>query len=484
MKHFYFIIILLAGVFMVGCQDQLALKDDAKPTELVTKAGADEYTAQTSERYVFPAEKDFKAWGDLPTLEDRFAACEVPENLLRAMTTDALVRTALNYPLNFIYSAYNDPFVAVGLIFKNSALYRELAAREDAADVLLQYFDQTTVDKGNKDSVFNRSETLLTYSNEMFLDYLMASGKIPGLNDGENGKRLQEIARRKLAERRADSETFSGISKTPLMLLADESSRLSEATGGSRYVYYTPFGQTVALEYRDELTETENFWITFQYTEDYPNASVHGMASNIYNGNGYAWVKQDPTNPSAMFTETHAWLEKGYTPGGQMRRFWEEDLYVETNLSDIDKEKIYYGDTPDHSAIYYGDYPEVYFLSKWGTGPLMEHAPAYCPYSASALRYFKIRISVLVKDGFISGPDHVPVDSVRSYTFPSLRGLDSWDWSVESVDPQQSTAFSYQLLNDNWCKFSCLWSGTYVMTVEGTYNNNTVLRTQKTITSP
>lgn len=102
MKHLHFIIILLGGLVMAGCQDQLAVRDAVQQDELGTKAGV--FTVQTNNRYVFPAEKNFEAWGNIIGLENRFAACEVPENLLRAMTTDALVRTALNYPLNFIYS--------------------------------------------------------------------------------------------------------------------------------------------------------------------------------------------------------------------------------------------------------------------------------------------------------------------------------------------------------------------------------------------
>ena len=81
MKHFHLIIILLVGVFMVGCQDQFAIQESVLPDGLGTKG--EEITVQTNERYVFPAEKDFKAWVDIVTLEDRLAACEVPSNRVK-----------------------------------------------------------------------------------------------------------------------------------------------------------------------------------------------------------------------------------------------------------------------------------------------------------------------------------------------------------------------------------------------------------------
>ena len=143
---------LSAGRCLHG-QDQLAILEPVLPEGLGTKG--EEITVQTNERYVFPAEKDFKAWVDIVTLEDRLAACEVPENLLHSMTTDALVRTVLNYPLFFIYSAYDNPLDAVDIIVKSSRLHRELFTRSDAAEVLLRHFDETYMDtSGRKSHIF------------------------------------------------------------------------------------------------------------------------------------------------------------------------------------------------------------------------------------------------------------------------------------------------------------------------------------------
>lgn len=465
MKHLHFIIILLGGLVMAGCQDQLAVRDAVQQDELGTKAGV--FTVQTNNRYVFPAEKNFEAWGNIIGLENRFAACEVPENLLRAMTTDALVRTALNYPLNFIYSAYNDPFVAVDLIIKNSALHRELVVREDAATVLLDYYARTTIDKTDTYSVSNRSDSCLRYSNEMFLDYMMASGKIPGLNDGENGKRLQEITNRKLAERLADSETFSEVSVAPLLLITGTSPEGLRSTYSTTWC--TPFGRPLTVTVRDEMTWNEVYQVTQDYTTNYPNATLLAMASNTYNGNCYAWIKQDLS--MLGFTSSPAytsWLVDAFYPGvPQMRTLWgginnlDPDAYE--SCSSTAAERVYYGQSVDHSAV---PYTTGNYKSKWGIGPLMGHAPAYCPYSVADTTFYQIRTTPINGYGSIVGDGTINPDTNYIYTYSALhaRGI---QWSARPYG-NESLSFSFDA---NTHTLNCHDPGAYLVCVDGYYDS-------------
>ena len=480
MKHLHFIIILLGGIVMAGCQDQLALRDDAQLTELATKAGADEYTAQTSERYVFPAEKDFKAWGALATLEDRFAACEVPENLLRAMSTDALVRTALNYPLNFIYSAYNNPYSSVDLIIKNSALHRELLSRRDAANVLLRYFEQTAIDTNNDGSVFNKSEHLLSYANEMFFEYFLASECVPGLDVSENRQQLLRIAIRKLAERRADPEHFSDWSLSPLLRIS-ASSENTQTRSYYLWAWETPLGHSLRVFDQDEMSSYEIYTTTLAYAQNYPYAIVHAVASGTYNGNGYVWLVNDPTDTDNVATEDNSWLENydGYNPLlNQMARFWGNDYYKDCNESDA--EMFYYGTIADHSAVpYVGS--STNYISKWGSGPLMEHAPAYCPYSTSDISRYKIRTDSTDADCNVTGPDWVYINESNIYNcdknIGSFRAVTSVEWSAEAYSGNTSS-FSWDATTRS---LTCYQAGAYKVIVRGKQNNNVLVYTEKTV---
>ena len=294
-------IFFLVGILVMGCQDQLANHDPFGESFRGTKAIDACQIGQIDEPFVFLAEKDFKAWTDIVSLEDRFAACEVPETILHMMTTDALVKSALNYPLNFIYSAYNNPFNLLDLIIKNSTLHRELLGRSDAAEVLIRYFAQSTIDTTNTDSFINRSESVLSYANELFFDYLMASPQVSGLFNEKEHEKVQRIADCKIAERRAEPEYFSEWAVAPLLRLSASSENMQTR---SYYVWewLTPMGKSVWAYNQDEMTNYEiNYW-TDVYSQNYPLASVHAMASGEYNGNGYVWLMMDPTATAGYFS--------------------------------------------------------------------------------------------------------------------------------------------------------------------------------------
>lgn len=475
-RLFYFVVV---GVFLLmGCQDQLALRDDSPLDEIATKAGADEYTVQTSERYIFPSERDFKAWTDIVSLEDRLAACEVPASTLRAMTTSALVQAALNYPLNFIYSAYNDPTVAVDIIVKNSPLHHELFSRSDAAKELLRIFEKSTIEKGRLESMTNPGESRLTYGNEMFFDYLLASRMDGGVFSQRDKEALRVIARRKLAERQSDSETYSEVSLVPLRLIAEGSSAGSQSRTVNYWHWYTPFGVMFNAAERTEMTDTEIWYSTWYYANNYPtDAGVLGMASNCYNGNGYAWMINDPTagSPNSA-TTSNSWLEDDGSLGNDINDLWgPTTFYEEATSSPI--EKIYYLGA-DHSAI---PYSGTRYISKWGSGPLMEHEPTYCPYPSSTRHFYHIRTSPL--DSYsITGANHVSPNSNAFYSWQVMNPFHRLllSCSAENVSPAGASPQIISL-SDYSCTICCTEAGSYKITFEAKFGNTVVARSTKDI---
>lgn len=474
MKRLYSLIFVC--VLLAGCQDRMSYQTDFPEGLPVTKAENLSRVYSNNEPYSFLAEKDFKAWTDIVTLEDRLAACEIPEITLKTMTTDALVRTVLKYPLNFIYSAYNDPLVAVDIIVKNSPLHQELFSRNDAADMLLHYFGQTDIDKNLQKTNFNRDDACLTYANEMFFEYLLASRISTGLFTKRDLLELHNTARRKLEMRQLDTEDFSEVSLAPLRLIAERTSVNSQTRSFYYWLWYTPFGKMFRVEARTEMTDMEIYTITSDYISNYPDAGMVALASDRYNGNGYAWMINDPTagsNNSA--TTSNSWLydEDGLgNSGNNITNMWEDDLYMETTISS-EAEKIYYSDS-DHSALPY--YNQRY-ISKWGNGPLMSHAPTYCPY-LSIREYYKIRTDP-ISDGFvIVGDSSVVVNETNVYSFPaSLRGI-TLNWSVENISTGSTSSFSFSPTTHTLC---CYEPGAYVIHVDGYFGSNHVITQQKII---
>ncbi len=473
MKRLYYL--FLVSILLIGCQDRLSYQTEDFDEAPITKAEEMSRSFSINEPYTFVTEKDFKAWTDIVTLEGRLAACEIPESTLKAMTTDALVRTVLKYPLNFIYSAYNDPFVAVDIIVKNSPLHQELFSRNNAADVLLNYFERTSINEDFRNTLFNSSENRLSYANEMFFEYLLASRLSSGLFTKGMIKDLQKIARRKLEERLSDTEAFSEVSFAPLRLIAEESSSNSQTRSFYYWQWYTPFGRMFRAEARTEMTDSEIYYLTWLYTNNYPEAGMLGLASDRYNGNGYAWMINDPTagsNNSA--TTSNSWLYDGGNSGNDITDLWTDALYEVTQYPS-EAERFYYNGS-DHTAILYSSQTVI---SKWGNGPLMEHAPDYCPYYSNAnISYYRIRTTP-ISDGFsIDGPDSVLVNASNAYSFsPSPRGV-TLSWSVENISTGSTSSFSFNSTTHSLC---CYDPGAYVIHVEGYFGSNHVVTKQKVI---
>lgn len=58
--------------------------------------------------YEFPYETGTPEWSTLITIEDKIAACQIPEDILESMTTEALSQTVANYPLAVNLFVYDD----------------------------------------------------------------------------------------------------------------------------------------------------------------------------------------------------------------------------------------------------------------------------------------------------------------------------------------------------------------------------------------
>lgn len=196
-------ILLMAAVLMSACS---SAGIDAPWGEWNSDPGEDDTPI------VFLSETDYGAWMRLNGLEQRFKACEVPPEILNAKTTRALGLSILHYPLNSIVYAYNYWDVPVRMIYDRSSLHQALAARKDAATVLIDIFDQTMVDINLSVS---SSYEVISLSDELFLEFFLGTRLVPGLDSNSNKERLKAIVSRKMAERKAGG-SFSDNSLIPL----------------------------------------------------------------------------------------------------------------------------------------------------------------------------------------------------------------------------------------------------------------------------
>jgi hypothetical protein len=124
-----------------------------------------------SDSYDFPVKGGTPEWAAFRTHDEMVAACQVPEPILRDMSTEGLIETCLNYPLigdMGMYSSWQQGFDRVAARFNG---LQELLQRPDVGAKLLAYYRQmepagiweksTSLQKGQVAMTFQYVETLL-----------------------------------------------------------------------------------------------------------------------------------------------------------------------------------------------------------------------------------------------------------------------------------------------------------------------------------
>ena len=61
-----------------------------------------------TEAYQYPVVPGMKEWKKLNSLQEKAESCQIPEDILGDMTTEALIETVVNYPLFINVFAYDN----------------------------------------------------------------------------------------------------------------------------------------------------------------------------------------------------------------------------------------------------------------------------------------------------------------------------------------------------------------------------------------
>lgn len=461
---------LFVLLLLVSCQEGLLNRDDSSlssPEDYICNLDYYQTKAETGiidEPFVFLTETDFYKWSHIDGLEKRFKACDIPDSQLRMMTTAALVNSILHYPLNYLIFAYDDPFQAIDLIMEHSSLHKELVRRQDAAKVILNSFQGTVV--SFEETAVSKDYTTLSYIDEMFLEYFIASDSIKGFSSQDNQQDLKKIVERKLEERAKD-ESYSLNSLEPLIRINKKKNLEIKYSYTLEYqvplrssVIHTFFGKSLNGDSNSEYSSSEITAITNYYVSNYPDASLISPASNLYNCHSYAWHNSSTTN--------NVWINAYYQGAFQLERYWIDDLYFSCNESSAEKVHYYLS---DHSAIILstGNY-----ISKWGSGPLMEHAPNYGPYANMSYRnYYYIRTNPLDVIS-ITGNTVIYPNEPNNYMRGTLvHGTLNYAWSVNYWN-DSTTPYNLQQLVPDEYQLTCYDYGVFTIRVDGYYNGNNV----------
>lgn len=457
-KKYVFLLPLLI-LALSACEDYATPSSSPQTFSMSTKSSVEDLSlAQIDDPIVFITEDNVSAWTSIVRLEDRFKACNVPELVVKRLSTNALVKSALNYPMNYLVFAYDDPQTAINLICDRSNLHKELLKRQDAYRILVERFALTDVDMSDTKSNFDQNYEVLSFCNEMFLEHFLSSGLFKERLDKETLEILMDAVRDKMERRLADA-SFSANSIEPLISI-DRSKNLNissvsyvNVTG--TVTVNTYFGASLVGYVNEDYSGAEIVQMNNTALQMYPNAILRYSATPKYNCHSFAWHNRNPNT-------NNVWLDSYYNGTLQLAKYWTNDLYVSSNSSEA---KIALYTDASHSAIVLSNGK---YLSKWGQFPVMEHDPDYCPYDTSSMQYFTYRNDPLCALD-VTGPMYPQAGENAIYSVSNTHPGMTYDWTVTYMDNASITPGTYEVISSSSTQCQLRFSnyGLYTVRFDG-----------------
>ncbi len=103
----------------------------------VTKKIESQYTIDTP--YEYPIVPGTQEWIELEDVVARRKVCQIPDDVLNHITTDALLETVINYPFRSDMYSFNDFQTGYEAVKNRFNGLQELERRSDCLDALLRY---------------------------------------------------------------------------------------------------------------------------------------------------------------------------------------------------------------------------------------------------------------------------------------------------------------------------------------------------------
>ncbi|MDR1357159.1 MAG: hypothetical protein LBJ58_05765, partial [Tannerellaceae bacterium] len=88
----------------------------------------------------YPVKPGYREWAAFTTGQQMIDACQIPNKVLKALTTGDLAEICLNYPLRLDYKAYSDDRFGVSIIIENFNGFKELTNRKDGMVELMKIY--------------------------------------------------------------------------------------------------------------------------------------------------------------------------------------------------------------------------------------------------------------------------------------------------------------------------------------------------------
>ena len=134
-------------------------------------------------------------WSKYQSLEEMLAACQIPEDILKLMSTDELIEVCISHPLRTNFVFYNDEIRGARVIINNFNGFQELKRRSDAPEIIIAFYEDIYFN-AQVEKKYNKNYSDITY--RAFIELFLASNEMPILYSGQNGTQLEMVSNKVL----------------------------------------------------------------------------------------------------------------------------------------------------------------------------------------------------------------------------------------------------------------------------------------------
>lgn len=231
-------------------------------------------TCNTSDAYEYPIAPGTKEWKELSGYPEKIEVSQIPENQLKAMSTEGLLETVLNCPIiiNIIaFAPYQNGYIS---IFNHFNGLQELSNREGLDQIILnKYYElNNTIIPENKSLSVKFNGKIVGIEMIISQDYI-----IDNLNDEQKIFLLRETIKR--YESTNDSLGYSVAFKNSIFRVIDKI-LLS--------LNYKPYIKLLSLEKNRNLKHlVKQFGYSFQEIRDILIIQARNCIVELNNGGSY-----------------------------------------------------------------------------------------------------------------------------------------------------------------------------------------------------
>ena len=327
--------------------------------------------------YNFPVKPGTISWNALANTSERVKACQIPEEILKSLTTEQLIETVLNYPFLMDIYAYNTHQEGFDSVLKSFNGMSELLQRNDAATKLLAKYksmqvltDSTKITPENSSQVYDLSNI------EIILHQYEIISKLSNTEKEE----LQNAINNKHLEKKKHKDIYGTSNGQAIKTSLELDSLVTPLTST---IVYTPKSTVVYVQINGVVYTPSQILANDNYVrQTYPGTTLLKSSTREYNCHSYAWYSQNTDTNKYWMDDPMAYMTDG--------------SYIQKTSAAYGY-KIYYPyPGEEHSGIITGiynggtSYSDIEVTSKWGGYGLVRHRANNCPYYVGVmpLRYY------------------------------------------------------------------------------------------------